>query len=117
LTQTCRNQAELATLPIAAPVVPMINNAEGLDLESLAGNLMWNGDASAFLDLLPEEPLFDLVFTSPPYNIGKAYEMRQELEHYLSWQEDIIRKTASRLKPSGSMCWQVGTFLGKDEGG
>lgn len=53
-------------------------------------SLLWNGDVTAFLDALLEEPIFDLAFTSPPYNIGKAYEMQQEMEHYLSWQEEVM---------------------------
>lgn len=28
-------------------------------------------DVEKFLDALPQQPLFDLVVTSPPYNIGK----------------------------------------------
>lgn len=31
---------------------------------------IWQGDALALLDRLPREPLFDLVVTSPPYNLG-----------------------------------------------
>lgn len=97
--------------------VPMITKSDELNSDFVPENLLWNGDVSAFLDALPEEPMFDLVFTSPPYNIGKAYEMRQEMEHYLSWQESVIARIVRRLKPGGSICWQVGNFLEKDKGG
>ena len=51
---------------------------------------LWQGDAEAFLKGLPMEPLFDLIVTSPPYNIGKQYETRTGLDKYLEWQERII---------------------------
>ena len=68
-------------------------------------------DVEVFLDSLPEEPLFDLVVTSPPYNIGKEYESKLPLEDYILWQERIIEKICSRLKPTGSICWQVGNYV------
>ena len=42
--------------------------------------------------MLPEEPMFDLVVTSPPYNIGKEYEERMEISEYIAWQKIIIEK-------------------------
>lgn len=44
--------------------------------------VLWNGDAEAFLEALPREPIFDLIVSSPPYNIGKSYEKRSELKPY-----------------------------------
>lgn len=73
--------------------------------------LLWQGDSLAFLKKLPKVPLFDLVVTSPPYNIGKSYEKKQALEDYLKWQAEIIDEIIPRLKPSGSLCWQVGNFV------
>ena len=60
------------------------------------------GDVESFLDSLPREPTFDLVVTSPPYNIGKPYETRSTLEDYLLWQSKIIDKVVPRLKPTGT---------------
>lgn len=40
---------------------------------------LWNGDVEAFLKVLLREPIFDLIVSSPPYNIGKSYEKRSEL--------------------------------------
>lgn len=73
-------------------------------------NLLWHGDVETFLDQLPEKPLFDLIVTSPPYNIGKEYDKRWSLEDYLEWQDRIIGKLYPRLKRTGSLCWQVGNF-------
>jgi hypothetical protein len=32
---------------------------------------LWIGDVEQFLKSLPRKPRFDLVITSPPYNLGK----------------------------------------------
>jgi adenine-specific DNA-methyltransferase len=73
--------------------------------------LIWQADVEMLLDVLPEEPIFDLVVTSPPYNLGKEYEKKSTLENYLSWQERIIRKILPRVKETGSICWQVGNLV------
>jgi adenine-specific DNA-methyltransferase len=79
------------------------------------GNLdpytIWQGDAEAFLAALPKEPVFDLVVSSPPYNIGKSYEKKGALQSYLEWQERILDLIIPRLKNTGSICWQVGNFV------
>ncbi|CAN0493731.1 unnamed protein product, partial [Phaeothamnion confervicola] len=72
---------------------------------------IWRADAAAFLRAIPEKPIFDLVVTSPPYNIGKSYETKNALSEYLAWQEGIIDLIVPRLKPTGSICWQVGNFV------
>lgn len=72
---------------------------------------LWNGDVLPLLQSLPNEPLFDLVVTSPPYNLGKEYESKLTLETYLKWQEKIIDEICQRLKPNGSVCWQVGNYV------
>jgi adenine-specific DNA-methyltransferase len=72
---------------------------------------LWHGDVEAFLNLVPETPLFDLIVSSPPYNIGKPYEDVRALHEYLEWQERIIHEAVVRLKPTGSICWQVGNHI------
>ncbi|QEN95636.1 site-specific DNA-methyltransferase [Xanthomonas translucens pv. undulosa] len=83
------------------------------------GNLepytIWQGDAEAFLAALPECPTFDLVVSSPPYNIGKSYEKKGALQSYLEWQERILDLIIPRLKDTGSICWQVGNFVDNGE--
>ena len=68
-------------------------------------------DVERFLDALPEEPIFDIVVTSPPYDIGKEYEQRMPISEYYEWQRRIIRKIYVRLKDTGSLCWQVGNYV------
>ena len=82
---------------------------------STANKGLFNVDAEAFLDDLPVKPLFDLVVTSPPYNIGKEYESHIPFEEYIAWQKRIIEKIYLRLKDTGSICWQVGNYVSNGE--
>jgi len=72
---------------------------------------IWQGDTEALLTAIPMEPVFDLVVSSPPYNIGKSYEKKGALEDYLQWQERILDLIIPRVKDTGSICWQVGNFV------
>ena len=38
-----------------------------------------------------ESEKFDLIVTSPPYNVGKEYEIKQSIDKYLEQQEEVIR--------------------------
>lgn len=64
-------------------------------------------DALDTLKLLPTESV-DLAITSPPYNIGKEYEIRESLDTYLANQSEVLREVHRTLKSSGSLFWQVG---------
>lgn len=72
-------------------------------------------DVLVALRAMPRVPTFDLVISSPPYNIGKVYETREPLEDYRKWQAEVFDEILARLKPGGHFCWQVGTFV--DNGG
>ena len=77
---------------------------------------LWHGDVEKFLRALPKKPIFDLFITSPPYNIGKEYEEKLEMEDYLKQNEKIISLIYPLLKETGSICWQVGNYIDKKEG-
>lgn len=53
--------------------------------------VLYHGDC---LDLLRDTPAgkFQLVVTSPPYNIGKAYESKLTLADYVDQQRAVIRE-------------------------
>ncbi|UCE14037.1 MAG: site-specific DNA-methyltransferase [Candidatus Heimdallarchaeota archaeon] len=55
----------------------------------------------------------DLIITSPPYNIGKEYEQRQPLDAYLEWSKTVLTECNRILKETGSIFYQVGTYVGK----
>lgn len=95
------------------PSVRLIKKSKSLDWRQLQqiDYLLWEGKTEEFLRQLPREPIFDLVVTSPPYNIGKEYEKKTALEQYLEWQENIINEIIPRIKQGGSICWQVGNFV------
>jgi adenine-specific DNA-methyltransferase len=59
---------------------------------------------------VPDEAL-QLVVTSPPYNLGKEYERRLDLDSYLEQQGQVIRECVRALSPRGSICWQVGNYV------
>jgi len=75
---------------------------------------LWGGDC---LDLLSSMPsgVADLVITSPPYNIGKEYERKLDLEVYVEQQRAVIDECVRILKPTGSICWQVGNYVDSGE--
>lgn len=73
--------------------------------------IVWKGDVEEFLNNLNEDPIFDLIVTSPPYNLGKEYEKRLDLNTYVNWQSKIINELVKRLKEDGSICWQVGNYV------
>jgi DNA modification methylase len=72
------------------------------------------GDAYDFLRSLPSG-LATLIVTSPPYNLGKTYEVRTSLKQYLKTQERVIDELIRVLDDRGSLCWQVGNFVSEGE--
>lgn len=79
-----------------------------------AESLLYKGDTLDFLTGLPSG-VVRLVVTSPPYNIGKRYERRVKLDDYLSVQSRVIKECVRVLAEDGSLCWQVGNFVGDNE--
>jgi adenine-specific DNA-methyltransferase len=68
----------------------------------------------AFLRELPNESM-KLIVTSPPYNIGKAYESRSTLDSYVEAQAQVISECVRVLHERGSICWQIGNHVQKGE--
>ncbi|MGJ4745449.1 DNA-methyltransferase [Leptospira sp. SA-E8] len=69
-------------------------------------------NCEAFLDNLTRSKVkAKLIVTSPPYNIGKAYEKRAPIKEYLKWQKDVIQRIIPLLTKDGHVCWQVGNYV------
>lgn len=68
----------------------------------------YNGDCKKLLKQIPDESV-DLIVTSPPYCMGKAYENpHDDIETFKKQHSDIFDDIYRILKPGGSLCWQVG---------
>ena len=82
--------------------------------DAQADLVLFHGDC---LDLLPTLPpgSIKLVVTSPPYNLGKEYETRIDLDTYLGQQQQVIELCHRALHPQGSICWQVGNYVDNSE--
>ncbi|MEK7173183.1 MAG: site-specific DNA-methyltransferase [Patescibacteria group bacterium] len=78
-----------------------------------ADAVLFYGDRLDLMRQLPNKSI-KLVVTSPPYNIGKEYEKRKDLDSYLAEQEQTIREAVRVLTDDGSICWQVGNHIAKD---
>ena len=72
--------------------------------------VLHHGDCLDLLSQIPDEKL-QLIVTSPPYNIGKEYEKKLDIDHYLQQQTTVISECVRTLAVTGSMCWQVGNYV------
>jgi DNA modification methylase len=72
--------------------------------------ILYHGDVNDYLRALPDNSI-KLIITSPPYNLGKAYEDRVSIQDYLKLQAKTIKELYRVLREDGSICWQVGNFV------
>ena len=72
--------------------------------------VVFPGDCVQFLEAIPDET-FQLIVTSPPYNLGKEYEKRIHIDDYVQQQRRVIRACVRALKRTGSICWEVGNYV------
>jgi adenine-specific DNA-methyltransferase len=75
--------------------------------------VLFQGDCLDLLKTIPDG-FAKLVVTSPPYNLGKSYEKRLDLKEYLDQQKKIIQESVRILNNEGSICWQVGNYVGSN---
>ena len=70
-----------------------------------------NGDCLDLLKNLPSESV-DLVVTSPPYCIGKAYEdPHDDIQTFRKQHTEIFSELYRVIKVGGSICWQIGYHI------
>ncbi len=79
-----------------------------------ASCILYEGDCLNLLKHIPDG-FAKLVVTSPPYNLGKPYETRLDLDDYLDQQRKIIEESVRILNYTGSICWQVGNYVDNGE--
>lgn len=89
------------------------SSSNQLTLQQLAQHeiILYNGDCSQLLAQLPDECI-DLIITSPPYCIGKAYENpHDDIQTFKEQHHKIFADLYRILKPGGSICWQIGYHI------
>lgn len=61
-------------------------------------------------DLFAQMPpqCVDLTVTSPPYFLGKSYDVSRDIKDFEEENQAIIPRVIKATKPGGSICWQVG---------
>ncbi|RLB67087.1 MAG: site-specific DNA-methyltransferase [Deltaproteobacteria bacterium] len=59
-----------------------------------------------------EDGSIDLVITSPPYNVGKEYEVGVSREEYTEMIFDVCKEFKRVLKPDGRFCCNVPFTMG-----
>lgn len=70
--------------------------------------VLFEGDCKSLFNELPDGSV-DLIITSPPYCMGKAYENpKNDIDTFKKQHEEIFDDLYRVLKKGGSMCWQVG---------
>lgn len=76
---------------------------------------IYKGDCLELLRKIPDN-YCDLIITSPPYCIGKAYEnIHDDINTFIKQQKIIFEDIYRILKVGGSLCWQVGYHIAKSE--
>ncbi|MCX7897791.1 MAG: site-specific DNA-methyltransferase [Rhodocyclaceae bacterium] len=78
--------------------------------DAQASAVLYAGDCLELLRQVPDGAA-RLIVTSPPYNIGKEYEKRLDLDSYLEQQAQVIAECVRVLAENGSICWQVGNYV------
>jgi len=70
-----------------------------------------NIDCLIGMDLFPDKH-FDVVVTSPPYNLGVSYDLYDDTvprEKYLEWLENVAIKIKQKMKDNGSFFLNIGS--------
>ncbi len=75
---------------------------------------LYLGDCIDFLRQIPDKSI-QLIVTSPPYNIGKEYETKLDIQEYVSQQSQVIDECVRVLKDEGSICWEIGNYVDNGE--
>ncbi len=71
--------------------------------------ILYNMDCIEFMKKI-KKPIFDLIITSPPYNIGKEYEQKMEINDYINWSEIWLNKVYDITKKNGGFWLNLGYF-------
>ena len=94
----------------ATATLPLFGKADTRDrFDPQATSVILAGDSAETLKTVPDQSM-KLIITSPPYNLGKAYEEAARLDAYLENLTPIVDQLIRVLSNDGSLCWQVGNY-------
>ena len=77
---------------------------------SFVDGMLALGDCMEVIKYLPDESV-DLIFTSPPYCMGKDYDRSSSIEDFSEKVYALQKLMNPKLKNGGSLCWQVGSYI------
>jgi adenine-specific DNA-methyltransferase len=96
---------------VHSQIEAVLVEAIGKPYFSETGFFLYKGDSVDLLAALAEENVnFDLTLTSPPYNIGKAYEKAMSVEAYIAWCQTWMNQIYAATKSAGAFWLNVGYF-------
>ena len=102
------NVASVQSSTVAGPQ-PLrdVDAAMGEPVANVAQARIYLGDCLDLMSKLPDAA-FALTVTSPPYNIGKSYEMPMAISEYLDWCEKWIAEVYRVTAPNGAFWLNLG---------
>ncbi len=80
-----------------------------------------NSSATIFLSPAQEmisnlkDESISLLITSPPYFIGKEYDVSTSADDFIEAQKALLPQILRTVRTGGSICWQVGYHVVKNE--
>lgn len=81
-----------------------------LELLSELVNHLEEMDVLEYLEMIPSGSV-NLCVTSPPYNIGKEYEIQVDFVRYRGWMMEVLSEIYRVLHKDGSIFLNVGNFV------
>lgn len=89
-------------------VLELIKNILGKPYHESQYGLIYNTDCQKALNQLQGHKLIDCTITSPPYNIGKEYEIVTHYKQYIEWLSNILLLVKQITTPCGSLLLNIG---------
>lgn len=84
-----------------------IKQALGKPYFESANCMIYNVDSLQFIPKIPKESI-NLTITSPPYNIGKAYESIMPISDYVEWCSEWMNGVYSAVSNDGAFLLNLG---------
>lgn len=79
------------------------------------GYSLYRSDCKDMLKNVPNSSV-DVIISSPPYCIGKAYEDKgNDIGTFINSHLDLFPELFRVLKDGGSLCWQIGYYTNNQE--